>query len=392
VAANTQGRVRFASRIERAFKALIFGFLRLFIHVRKCTNVPRGSVRSILVIRQHNQLGDMLCVTPLLRALRVTYPDALIALLAKPMNAEILRGASFLDEVIVYDKAKFFAAPFAVSKFARNLRKRNFDLILVPATVSMSVTSDVIAFLTGSHRRIGPGSLNGKRNLTGFLYNAQMQLDWRHDPTIHQTQRNLDIASMLVLESGSRELEIGLSNEELLAGKALIDEKRNGRPLVFGFHPGAGKIPNRWDALRFAEIANRCAELYGAFIGITAGPNDEEPLREMNVNVPNDKLVLLNKPIRQAAAAIANCDLYVTNDTGMMHVSAAAGTPTISLFGPTPPLQWAPPGKQHTFILGPGSDLQSITVEKVWSEVSKKLDAVLSARLPQQEETPAIHR
>ena len=57
----------------------------------------------------------------------------------------------------------------------------------------------------------------------------------------------------------------------------------------------------------------------------------------------------------------------MTNDTGMMHVAAAAGTPTLSLFGPTDPLQWAPPGSAHRFILGKGGSVRSIPVEKVWS-------------------------
>ena len=243
-------KVRFASRIERALKAVLFGVLRIFIHSRACTTVPRASVRNILVIRQHNQLGDMLCATPLLRALRKTYPSARISLLARPMNAEILRGAAFLDEVIIYDKAKFFSNPFAVWSFAHGLKKRNFDLILVPSTVSMSVTSDVLAFFAGSRRRLGPSSLNGKRNLTAFLYNAPVHLDWRESPTVHQTIRNMDVASLLVLDSVSRELEMGLSEDELAEGRSLIEEKRGNRGLVVGFHPGAAKVLNRWDSIR----------------------------------------------------------------------------------------------------------------------------------------------
>lgn len=380
MAGKPANNVRLGSRIERAVKAVLFGALRALVHVRRCKTVPRNSVHNILVIRQHNQLGDMLCVTPLLRALRTTYPAARISLLARPMNAEILDGAPFLDEVIVYDKAKFFSNPFAVWSFARALKQRDFDLILVPSTVSMSVTSDVIAFFAGSKRRLGPASLNGKRNLTGFLYNAPVHLDWRAKPAVHQTDRNLAVASLLVLDECSRELEIGLRDEEREEGRALIEEKRGARPLVVGFHPGAAKIPNRWDSLRFAEIANRCAELYGAYLVVTAGPNDEEPLREMTANVVNEHLVLLNRPIRHVASVVAQCDLYITNDTGMMHVAAAAGTPVLALFGPTPPLQWAPPGNQHRFILGSGGDMQSIPVEKVWTETMKKLDAAAAAK------------
>jgi ADP-heptose:LPS heptosyltransferase len=369
--------------LEKSFKRLLFGFVRLFIHVRRVTTVPRDSVRNILVVRQHNQLGDMLCAVPLLRALRTTYPEAHIALLARPLNSEILRGAPFLDEIIVYDKNKFLRSPFQVWRFGRALRRRKFDLAITPATVSMSVTSDVLTFFSRAARRIGPGSLSGKTNLTGYFYNVKVSLDWQRDPTRHQTQRNLDIASILVLEPVSLGLEIGLTDEEIQRAQELIVKKKAGREIVIGFHPGAAKIPNRWDALRFAEIANRCAEIYGAFIVITAGPDDEAPLREMTLNMPNASLVMHNEPIRDVAAVISNCDAYVTNDTGMMHVSAGVGTPTLSLFGPTDPLQWAPLGSHHRFILGRQGNVEHISVEKVWHVLIDMLRQIRSTAPPQ---------
>lgn len=368
------------SRIEKGFKRLLFSLVRIFVHSRSVTTVPRSSVHRILVIRQHNQLGDMLCAVPLFRALRRTYPDAHIALLSRPLNSEILRGSPVLDEIIVYDKSKFLQSPLQVLRFGRALKQRKFDLAITPATVSMSVTSDVLAWLSGAPRRIGPGSLNGRKNLSGYFYNVQAELDWSGDPNRHQTQRNLDIASILVLEDDSIELHIGLTPEEQLAGKQFVDSKRGVRDVVIGFHPGAAKPLNRWDALRFAEIANRCAEIYGAFIIITAGPDDDEPLREMTLNMPNQCLVLHNEPIRHVASVISRCDVYVTNDTGMMHVSAGVGTPTLSLFGPTDPLQWAPPGARHRFILGQGGNVDSISTDKVWIVLTHMLREALAER------------
>lgn len=372
--------------LEKSFKRLLFGFFRLFIHARTVTTIPRDSVHNILVIRQHNQLGDMLCAVPLLRALRATYTDAHIALLARPLNSEILRGAPFLDEIIVYDKKKFVRSPFTVWRFGRALKRRRFDLAMTPSTVSMSVTSDVLTWFSGAKRRIGPAGLNGKKNLTSYFYNVAVNLDWRRDPTRHQTRRNLDIASILVLDPVSLELEIGLTEEEKRRGHERIIVKGGGRDIVIGFHPGAAKIPNRWDALRFAEIANRCAEIYGAFIVITAGPDDDEPLHEMTLNMPNASLVMHNEPIRDVAAVIADCDAYVTNDTGMMHVAAGVETPTLSLFGPTDPLQWAPPGTKHRFILGKGSSVESIPVEKVWCILTEMLQRVRVRRTVEEEE------
>ena len=79
------------------------------------------------------------------------------------------------------------------------------------------------------------------------------------------------------------ELDLGLTPEELDEGAARLGALEAGR-LVIGFHPGAAKIPNRWDALHFAEIANRCAEIFDAALVITAGPDDDAPLQEMLSN------------------------------------------------------------------------------------------------------------
>lgn len=377
--------------LEKWFKRALFGFFRLFVHVRTVTTVPRDSVRNILVVRQHNQLGDMLCAVPLLRALRATYPGAHIALLARPLNSEILRGAPYLDEIIVYDKLKFLRNPLQVWRFGRALKQRQFDLALTPSTVSMSVTSDVLTFFSGARRRIGPGAIDGKKNHTSYFYNVRADLDWRGDPTRHQTERNLDIASILVLEAVSTELEIGLTGEERQRGAESIARRQAEPGLVVGFHPGAAKSPNRWDALRFAELANRCAEIFGAFIVITAGPDDDDPLHEMTLNMPNASLVMHNEPIRQVAAVIANCDVYVSNDTGMMHVSAGVGTPTLSLFGPTDPLQWAPPGATHRFILGAEGDVNTISTEKVWRVLLGMLREAERKRKSVEEEEVASH-
>jgi heptosyltransferase II len=369
--------------LEKAAKTVLFSVLRLFIHVRRYGTIPRSSVHRILIIRQHNQLGDMLCAVPLFRALRSTYPDAHIALLARPLNSEVLRGSPYLDEIIVYDKKQFIRAPFGVFRFARDLRKKHFDLALVPSTVSMSVTSDAICFFSGAKRRIGPGSLLGRKNLTGYLYNVRVDLDWRRTALVHQTQRNLDLASILVLNPVPLELHIGLQPDELRAGKDQIESARGHRRLIVGFHPGAAKPANRWDALRFAEIANRCAEIYHAFIVISSGPDDAEQVQEMVLNMPNDHMVVTS-PVRAAASVIHHCDVFLTNDTGMMHVAAGVGTPTLSLFGPTDPLQWAPSGSRHRFILGRGRTMQSISVEKVWSVMIDMLEEALARKREQE--------
>jgi len=361
--------------IERFLKWILFSIIHLVIHSRRMDEVRLEECKAILVVRQHNQIGDLLCATPLLRALRDAYPEAHVTVLLRPLTAEVLRGTDFVDEVLVFDKQAYWRNPLRVFGFLRSLWKRKYDLALVPVTVSLSTTSDFLAWLSRSRIRIGPASLNGTRNLTHYMHNVRLPLDWRDNLLAHQTERNLAIIKPLSLDRASRELVLTLTSEEIEKGREMVIGAAGDHSMIIGFHPGAAKTKNTWDALRFAELANRCAEILDAFLLITAGPHDELPLNEMTINVPNDKLVLENYPLREVAAAIRYCSVFVTNDTGIMHLAAAVQTPTLSLFGPTDPAQWAPPGDRHRFIVGKNGDINSITVDKVWEAINRMLRA-----------------
>lgn len=364
---------RLLAPIEKSLKFLLAKSFALFIHVKKNRRIDPEKIRSILIVRQHNQLGDMLCAVPLLRALRFSFPHAFIGVVARPLNAALLRHSAFVDEVFVYEKLHYWTSPFAMIRFLRRLRKKKFDLALTPATVATSVSSDVIAFLSKVRVRIGPNSLNGRKNPTAYLYHHRVDLDWREQILMHQTQRNLEIARVLEMQNYSDEVEITLTDSEIAEGRSVVAEPlRQGR-LVIGFHCGAAKPQNRWDALRFADLANRCAEILGAFIVVSCGPDDEEPVREMLLNMPNEHLNTAGIQLRMTAAIFKHCDAIVSNDTGMMHVSAGVGTPTVSLFGPTDPLQWAPNGPLHRFVFSPNGRMDGISVDKVWQVLTALL-------------------
>ena len=201
----------------------------------------------------------MLCVVPLLRALRQRYPDAYLALMASPVNVDVMRGNRYLDEVILYDKREFLEHGrihlISLFKFVRRLRARKFSVALVPSTVSTSFTSDLLAYLSGAQCRIGAGTLNGHPNKSAFLFTVPLALDWNSTPDRHQTLRNLDSAADLDLGHPSDlSLEITLSAEEENAGRALVEQIKKGKRYAIGYHPGAGKPPNRWPSDRFASL------------------------------------------------------------------------------------------------------------------------------------------
>jgi ADP-heptose:LPS heptosyltransferase len=368
--------------IERTFKRSVASILRFFFRSISPAPQPDLSPRGILVIRQHNQLGDMLCVVPLLRALRARYPGARLDLMASPVNQEVMLNSRLLDGVVLYDERKFLRNglihPLALFRFIRSIRGL-YDMVLVPGTVSTSFTSDFLAFLTGANVRIGVESLDGRANSSSYFFTTAEALDWQRDPHRHQTLRNLDVARSLAMTVPDCSHELTLTPGEIEEGRRLGRAMRGSARLLIGFHPGAGKVPNRWPAEKFAELIDRLSETTGSAAFITSGPMDEEVVAGTLRTLKCQPQVIANQEIRRVASIIKQADLYVTNDTGVMHISAGVGTPTLALFGPTDPLQWAPLGERIRYIHGEGGEIGRIGVEEAYRAAMAMLGKEQSA-------------
>lgn len=341
---------------------------QLLVRVDKSERVDInfGDVKKILIVRQHNQLGDMLCAVPLLRAIRQRFRNAKITLITSPVNYEVVKDNPFVDEVLNFDKVKFFISPSKIFEFVRKL-KSGFDIAIVPVTVSISTTSNLLAYFSNARVRIGPASLDGKENPTAFLFNYQVDLDWRSEEKKHQTERNLDIVRPFGIDTDDLSYVIPYFDEDREFAEKILSIGGNFR-FVIGYHPGAGKVKNRWSADNFAELALKLANKFNAFTLITAGPMDDEPVEKMKKQIDGkiEYLILRNERISRIVAVIDKIDLFITNDTGIMHVAGATSTPVISLFGSTNPYQWSPLNKDKFFIWSRTGDINDIKIEEVY--------------------------
>ena len=360
-------------RMERGVKRMALTVARALFRQRRHDPLQSDAIRRILIIRQHNQLGDMLCATPLLRAVRSRFPDAFIALLTSPVNHAVMMHHPALDETILFDKRQFLAGgrlhPLRLIRFVRSLRARTFDLVLVPATVSMSATSDFLAYATGARWRLGVGSLEGVENPSAFFYTEGVVLSWTGKGPVHQTIRNMDVARSLSLPDPGQALNLELTEEEK-ASAARKWPNRGGRRMM-AFHVGAGKVPNRWPADRFANIIDAVVGNLGYDAILICGPMDGGPVEAVSSALHVDVQRVVNESIRAVASCLSRVDLLVSNDTGIMHVGAAVGIPVLSLFGPTDPEQWAPVGPRHRCIKSRTSDIADITAEEVLKHITE---------------------
>ncbi|HEX7573138.1 MAG TPA: glycosyltransferase family 9 protein, partial [Bacteroidota bacterium] len=300
-----------------------------------------------------------------------------ISLLASPVNYEPMVGNRYVDEVIKFDKREFVGKEggslLHFPAYVRRLRKKKFDIAVVPSTVSASFTSDLLAFLCGAPIRIGARSIQGESNTSSFFFTHPRDLDWRGLKDYHQVRRNMDIWPDPFSKESDLTIEITLEEDELARGKSMLQRMSHGAPRVIVYHPGAGKMPNRWPAGLFARLADELSVSVPAASVITSGPMDDEPVREMIGTLHTPFEVIKNQSIRDVASAIRFADLVVSNDTGIMHVAAAVGTPVLSLFGPTDPGEWAPTGERHRYIRGEDQNVGKIPFDAVLRTANEML-------------------
>lgn len=338
------------------------------------------NVKNVLIVRQHHQLGDMLCALPMFAAVRNKYPSAHITLIASPVSYEVLKSSAnpYLDEVINFSKQTIFH----ILGFLNALSSRKYDIGIVPSTASISRTSHIINYIAGAGVRVGVESIENKVNKTAYLLNVKKKFYW-DDKKLHQTERNLDISRLIDCDiSGEEKKKVRIyldKTEKDFADKFYEGNFPEKSKPVFAFHTGAAKDQNRWSMDNFIRLMVLLYEKYDAYLCLTSGPIDKEitdsiKLELTKLNVP---CVLLEKtPIRKVGAIIEKAALYVTNDTGTMHVASYVNANVIGLFGPTNGYEWGPVNERGNYIQSPSSDINDITVDKVFGLSIINLDKV----------------
>jgi len=328
-----------------------------------------GPVENILVVRQHNQIGDMLCSLTLYAALKKKYPDSIITLIAAKTNYEIpfFDINPFLDNVIVYDKQNLKT----IFKFLKKLRQKKYQLGIVPSTIKLSRTSHIINYLSGARVRVGVKSIDGDVNKTHMLLNVKSQFLWKG---LHQSERNLDIAKQIgcdLTEEEKESLKFDFSENEISEADEFLTTNFPDRSLkIIGFHPGAGKILNTWDTRKFIGLIKNLYLKHNNYVLITSGWTDEPVIKDVRkaLDISNIKYsVVHNLPVKKLAAIISRINLYITNDTGAMHIAGFSNAIMLSLFGPTDPYEWSPVGKNKYFVKSGSENINDITVDEVYN-------------------------
>jgi lipopolysaccharide heptosyltransferase II len=288
-------------------------------------------------------IGDLLLVTPALRALRQRYPFATVDALVTPGSAPALENLPLVDAILTFDKFEYDRPLQALRVrrlwelvgFARGLRARHYDTLILFHHLSLPFGALKHAFLalaTGAACRIGLDNGRG-----WFLTHRVPDQGFG---VKHELDYFLELAAAAGAPAVSRRVEIGLTDADRTVAAELLPP--SGRPTI-ALHPGSGgySLARRWDMVKFSQLGRRLRQACGARIVVVGTPADGTD--ELEAALGGEVINLGGRTtLTQMAAVLARCQLLVGADSGVLHVASAAGTPTIALFGPTNHRAWAP--------------------------------------------------
>lgn len=294
--------------------------------------------KSIIVIAL-NGIGNTLLATPLFTSLKRSYPLAKLSVLALADSAGALRGNPSVDEVIIYPGKEGFLKRM---DFLRNLRKRKFDVSFYPYP-NVNIMSAIIGQLIGAKQRVNfEYMLMGKPS--GFLDSVSVPVDLSK----HDVDKNLDLLFPFGAKKISKELFIPISKEDKKAVDGLLKGKTSKNDVLIGMHVGSKESMRVWPTENFAKIVELLKNHSNIRI-ILVGTAIEADLIKGFAQFQGENIISLisRATISQTTEAIGKCDLFITTDSGPMHMAVAAKTKVIAIYLGPHIKRTSPYGKEH---------------------------------------------
>jgi exopolysaccharide biosynthesis WecB/TagA/CpsF family protein len=298
------------------------------------------------LIVQLADIGDLVLSTPALAALREAHPDAEITLLTTAHSAPVVEGTGLVDKIVTFDKHTFDNPKALLQR--RNLRKAlslagqlhrgKYDATVFfhHFTTRFGAFKFVaLAWSAASKRRIGLDNGNGwflTERLPDGGFGAK-----------HQAQYWLDLVGLLGANTSARPAVVKMESKDVRSGDLLGHPYRHDMVPLVVIHAGSGgySLARRWDTEKFAVVADRLHEEYGAQIVLVGSAGDDTNAVKAAMKTQPIDLSGQTNPA-QLAAVLRSADLFIGADSGVMHIAAAVGTPVAAIFGPSNPDAWGP--------------------------------------------------
>ncbi len=353
---------------------------------RSSPRAPVAAPRRVLLVRL-SAVGDVVNVLPSVGLVRAALPGAHLAFAVEDRAADLVRGHPLLDEAIVFPRrrwremlasgrpARLREAASEIAEYRRELRRRRFDVSL---DFQGNLKGAMHAWASGAPRRIG--FARGHDRELSWAFATEHVVPPADRP--HRVEKFAALAAALGTPAAPLEFRLPESAD----ARRRVDQALAAAGVAPGFlclHPGTSGRgeAKRWPAARFGELAARLRALGGVDALVTWGPGEEPLAREVErASGGAARLAPATASLLDLAEILRRARLFVSGDTGPMHLAAACGTRCIALFGPKDPAVYRPWGSGHVVLRGPGRpgelpSMEQIDVASVVEAASSALDA-----------------
>lgn len=296
----------------------------------------------LLVITLSN-IGDVVLTTPVLEALSNHFPNTAIDTFADARSAQLLGAAPYLGEIFLYNKRADWCEHL---RFLHALRRRRYRLVV-------DLRGPVVAYMLRAEQRLTKPR--------------------RRRPGLHAVEEHFAALAPLLPRVAPPPCRLYLSDvDHLLASKLLADLP--GKHWL-AIAPGANWPGKKWPREHYRALLRFAAQRFDAAI-IVGSDQDLADAQAIASNALPHVITTGSTELRTAAAVLSHAQAFVGNDSGLGHIAAALGVPTLTVFGPGDPARYRPWGPRARIVQAPQTDLTRLSAESVWSA----LEALLSTQ------------
>lgn len=328
----------------------------------------------ILVILKYAYIGDAIVSLPLLKGICRQWPDARVTVMTSygackllPLDLDLAPQCTFVPygpRGIQRSAMDSVRLTFEMLRLVRGWRREGgFDIAF---TVHRSGRGNLTAWRSGA--RVRAGFAGGTFS---FLLNRRASADSSRP----ESQTTLELLKLFAPGDLGQPWSARPSLRVAAPAPAVPFPPPGSGPLI-GIQPGASSVTKRWPVERMAALADRLVAQFGARLVLIGGPNEREPADTMRRAMQQPiACESTGEKLPETAGIMSRLDLFVGNDTGLNHMAAAAGCPTVCLFGRTSPAKWGRHYAPHRIVVSPDGTMEGITLEAAFDATAAALRA-----------------
>jgi lipopolysaccharide heptosyltransferase I len=308
--------------------------------------------KKFLIVKL-SSLGDVVHNLPVLRTLRKNFPKSFIAWVVEEKCQDVLYNNPDLDELIVL-RTKHWRRHWNRRSFSElfsaigRIRRRRFDVVF---DFQGLAKSGLIARLSGAPERVGFHRRDCRECLNAWFTNRKAPPVGKG---VHVIDKNLSLLQTVGVSAVVKEFPLAVP---AVANEYVASYLKNNPDLMSNpvavINPGVGFKTKQWDLGRFAQLADRIAGDLGYHILLTWGPGEEGKIKTIAAQMRQRHWIAPPTNIHQSIALFRHISLFVSCDTGPLHLCSVMGIPTVSIFGPTDPARNGPYGGSIAVLRSP---------------------------------------